>query len=100
MSLTSSLLAVSSLVLPGVIATENWAVIIASSCGYDNYRHQADAHHAYQILIDQGMDPEKIIFFACDDIAYHEDNPFPGEIFNEPTGDNVYDSDSIDYSGD
>ena len=46
------------------------------------------------------MDPDKIIFFACDDIAYHEDNPFPGEIFNEPTGDNVYDADTIDYSGD
>ena len=30
-----------------VRAGENWAVIIASSCGYDNYRHQADAHHAY-----------------------------------------------------
>jgi len=29
------------------IAADNWAVIIASSCGYDNYRHQADAHHAY-----------------------------------------------------
>ena len=90
----------SSIILPGALSTENWAVIIASSCGYDNYRHQADAHHSYQILIDQGMDPEKIIFFACDDIAYHEDNPFPGEIFNEPTGDNVYDADSIDYSGD
>ena len=29
------------------MAGDNWAVIIASSCGYDNYRHQADAHHAY-----------------------------------------------------
>ena len=30
-----------------VQAGDNWAVIIASSCGYDNYRHQADAFHAY-----------------------------------------------------
>ena len=57
-------------------AKDNWAVIIASSCGYDNYRHQADAHHAYQILIEQGMDPDKIIFMACDDIATAEENPF------------------------
>ena len=34
-----------------VNAGDNWAVIIASSCGYDNYRHQADAHHAYQLFI-------------------------------------------------
>ena len=57
-------------------AKDNWAVIISSSCGYDNYRHQADAHHAYQLLIEQGMDPDKIIFMACDDIATAEENPF------------------------
>ena len=73
------------------LAADNWAVIIASSCGYDNYRHQADAHHAHQILIEQGFEPEKIIFMACDDIASAEENPFPGEIFNDPNGDNVYD---------
>ena len=82
-----------------VNAGDNWAVIIASSCGYDNYRHQSDAHHAYQLLLSQGMDPEKIIFFACDDIADNEENPFPGEIFNSPYGDNVYDSSIIDYRG-
>jgi len=93
------LTAVSSLVAPA-LAGDNWAVIIASSCGYDNYRHQADAFHAYQILIEQGMDPEKIIFMACDDIATAEENPFPGEIFNDPNGDNVYDSDALDYRAD
>ena len=82
-----------------VMAGENWAVIIASSCGYDNYRHQADAHHAYQILIQRGMDPDKIIFMACDDIADAAENPFQGEIFNSPYGDNVYDSEIIDYRG-
>ena len=32
------LMAMSSLIAP-TMAGENWAVIIASSCGYDNYRH-------------------------------------------------------------
>lgn len=82
------------------MAGDNWAVIIASSCGYDNYRHQADAHHAYQMLIEQGMDPDKIIFMACDDIATASENPFQGEIFNDPNGDNVYDPDALDYTGD
>ena len=96
---SNSLLAAGCLLLQGALA-ENWAVVIASSCGYDNYRHQADAHHAYALLVEQGIPLDNIIFFACDDIAYHEENPFPGEIFNEPSGDNVYDPDSIDYSGD
>lgn len=46
------------------------------------------------------MDPEKIIFMACDDIQDAEENPFPGEIFNDPNGDNVYDSEALDYRGD
>ena len=45
------------------------------------------------------MDPDKIIFMACDDIADHPENPFPGEIFNSPYGDNVYDPNIIDYRG-
>ena len=46
------------------------------------------------------MDPEKIIFMACDDVANAEENPFPGEIFNDPKGDNVYDPDALDYRAD
>ena len=80
-----------------VAAGDNWAVLIASSCGFDNYRHQSDAHHACELLIAQGMDPEKIIFLACDDVAYASENPFPGEIFNDPHGDNVYNPEALDY---
>ena len=82
------------------VLAENWAVLVASSCGYDNYRHQADAFHAHSILVEQGMDPEKIIFMACDDIASSEENPFPGMIFNNPNGENVYDPNAIDYGRD
>ena len=32
----------------GAAAAEHWAVIVAGSSGYGNYRHQADACHAYQ----------------------------------------------------
>jgi legumain len=27
-----------------------WALLVAGSNGYDNYRHQADICHAYQVL--------------------------------------------------
>ena len=31
--------------------SSHWAVLIAGSSGYGNYRHQADVCHAYQIMI-------------------------------------------------
>jgi glycosylphosphatidylinositol transamidase (GPIT) subunit GPI8 len=31
------------------------------------------------------------------DIATSKDNPFPGEIFNNPSGINVYDESAISY---
>jgi len=37
-------------------ATNNhWAVIVAGSSGYGNYRHQADTCHAYQIMKKNGI---------------------------------------------
>ncbi|EOD35197.1 asparaginyl endopeptidase [Emiliania huxleyi CCMP1516] len=72
----------------------HWAVLIAGSSGYGNYRHQAD----------NGIDPDKIITLAVDDVANDDMNPFPGKLFNKPTGDgtpgtDVYAGCKIDYSG-
>jgi legumain len=83
---------------------DNWAVIIAGSNSYDNYRHQADACHAYQIVKANGIPEDKIIMFAYDDIAGSSENPFPGKIFNRPTkqgtpGKDVYAGCNIDYAG-
>jgi len=36
---------------------------------------------------------------AYDDIADNMRNPFKGQIFNSPDGENVYDSANIDYRG-
>ena len=47
----------------------NWAVLIAGSKDWVNYRHQADISHAYQILIKNYFKPENIIVFMYDDIA-------------------------------
>ena len=84
-------------------AGTNWAVLIAGSNTWFNYRHQADVFHTYKMLIQQGFDPEKIIVFAYDDIAQNIRNPFPGKIFNKPSyggeGVDVYEGVKIDYSG-
>uniref|UniRef100_A0A175YME9 Legumain prodomain domain-containing protein n=1 Tax=Daucus carota subsp. sativus TaxID=79200 RepID=A0A175YME9_DAUCS len=68
----------------------NWAVLVAGSSGYDNYRHQADVCHAYQILKKGGLKEENIVVFMYDDIAYNEYNPRKGVIINSPHGEDVY----------
>ncbi|XP_058189144.1 vacuolar-processing enzyme-like [Rhododendron vialii] len=77
-----------------------WAVLIAGSNGYWNYRHQSDVCHAYQLLRKGGLKDENIIVLMYDDIASNEENPRPGIIINSPDGDDVYSGVPKDYTGD
>ncbi|RLM74129.1 vacuolar-processing enzyme beta-isozyme 1 [Panicum miliaceum] len=77
-----------------------WAVLVAGSSGYGNYRHQADVCHAYQILRKGGVKEENIVVFMYDDIAHNILNPRPGIIINHPKGENVYTGVPKDYTGD
>jgi len=79
---------------------DHWAVIVAGSNGYWNYRHQADACHAYQVAKSKGIAEDHIIMMAYDDIAHNSENPFPGQLFNKPDGPDVYAGCNIDYRGD
>ena len=88
--------------LLSLAACSHWAVLVAGSNTYSNYRHQSDIFHAYQVLVKEGFDQDKIITFAYDDIANNINNPFPGKVFNKPTYNNpgvdVYEGVKIDYS--
>ncbi|CAN8011543.1 unnamed protein product [Ixodes pacificus] len=77
-----------------------WALLVAGSKGYINYRHQADVCHAYHILKQNGVLEERIVVMMYDDIAYNELNPTPGVILNYPNGPNVYAGVPKDYTGD
>ncbi|KDP25622.1 hypothetical protein JCGZ_20778 [Jatropha curcas] len=76
-----------------------WAVLVAGSRGYGNYRHQADVCHAYQLLRKGGIKEENIIVFMYDDIAHHQLNPRKGVIINHPQGEDVYAGVPKDYTG-
>lgn len=76
-----------------------WALIIAGSKGYYNYRHQADVCHAYHILSKHGIPDERIVVMMYDDIANSPANPTPGKIINHPDGDDVYAGVPKDYTG-
>ena len=77
-----------------------WAVLVAGSNGWYNYRHQADVCHAYQILKSHGVPDERIVVMMYDDIAHNPSNPTPGKIINKPGGPNVYEGVPKDYVGD
>jgi legumain len=84
------------------VTADNWAVLVAGSNGFWNYRHQTDICHAYQIVSQNGIAADHIITLAYDDIANDPSNPFPGQLFNKPTtgpGKDVYAGCQIDYTG-
>ncbi|KAK7310732.1 hypothetical protein RJT34_08427 [Clitoria ternatea] len=76
-----------------------WAVLLAGSRGFFDYRHQADVCHAYQLLRKGGLKEENIIVFMYDDIAFNKKNPRPGVIINKPDGGDVYKGVPKDYTG-
>jgi legumain len=80
-----------------------WALLVAGSDGYGNYRHQADVCHAFQLLKAHGIAEENIVTMMYDDIANNPQNPHKGTIVNEPAGEpdagvNVYDGVVKDYT--
>ncbi|XP_068942167.1 legumain [Petaurus breviceps papuanus] len=77
---------------------KHWIVIVAGSSGWDNYRHQADACHAYQIVHRNGIPDEQIIVMMYDDIADDKENPTKGIIINRPNGTDVYKGVLKDYT--
>merc|ERR1711936_717892 len=77
----------------------HWALLVAGSKGYGNYRHQADICHSYQILKNLGIPEDNIVTMMYDDIAQNRRNPFKGSIINVPNGPNVYAGVKIDYKG-
>nr|QPP18928.1 legumain [Dermanyssus gallinae] len=77
-----------------------WALLVAGSKYYINYRHQADICHAYQVLHRHGVPDERIVVMMYDDIAHSDSNPSPGVLINHPNGSNVYEGVIKDYTGD
>lgn len=99
MKFFTRLFTLSTIFISSVVAETNWAVLVAGSNTYSNYRHQADICHAYQILSNNGIPNDQIIVFMYDDIANNVQNPRKGEIINHPNGNNVYQNVPKDYIG-
>lgn len=77
--------------------TGHQALIVATSTGWSNYRHQADALAMYQLLKEHGYTDDNIILIVADDIAGNSSNPEQGVVRVKPGGENLYTDVRIDY---
>uniref|UniRef100_A0A8B9HR67 Legumain n=1 Tax=Astyanax mexicanus TaxID=7994 RepID=A0A8B9HR67_ASTMX len=62
-------------------------------------KRYANICHAYQIVHKNGIPDEQVVVMMYDDIAYNTENPYQGNIINEPNGPNVYPGVLKDYTG-
>jgi ABC-type branched-subunit amino acid transport system substrate-binding protein len=77
-----------------------WAVIIATSSGWENYRHQADALAMYNLLKKNGLPDERIILILEDDIPMLLENIKKGDVHYKVNGANLRKEAILDYKGD
>ena len=86
--------------LSSLAACGRWAVLMAGSSDWYNYRHQADIATLYDLLINRSFPPEHIITVAYDDEPYLAENPYRGKLFHNTDHHNFYHGSSkIDYAG-
>lgn len=76
---------------------DRWALLVAGSSGWANYRFQADVFAMYQWLKKLGYDDDHIVLIAEDDLADNKRNLYPGNLHISLDGKNVYSSKAIDY---
>ena len=69
---------------------DRFAVVMATSTGWTNYRHQADALDVYRMLRNAGYDDDHIVLITEDDIADNPGNPHPGVVHVTPDGENLH----------
>jgi ABC-type branched-subunit amino acid transport system substrate-binding protein len=67
----------------------NYALVVAATSGWANYRHQADAFAVYQFLRRNGYDDDHIFLIAENDILYHDKNREPGIVRTSTEGVNL-----------
>ncbi len=79
---------------------DSYALLVQGSCGWENYRHQADVLNVYQMLRKFGWDDDHIILILSDDIAGNAKNKTPGQVRCSISGEDLYGGAVIDYSTD
>ena len=70
--------------------TDQYAVLVQGSSGFNNYRHQADVLGIYQMLRSGGFHDDHIILVLDKDMALDENNPNRGIVRNAEDGPDLF----------
>lgn len=79
------------------VLQDKWALLVASSKDWKNYRHQADILSVYQMIRERGYPDDHILLIMEDDLAQNPKNPFKGEVKTDLAESNLYQNFDIDY---
>jgi glycosylphosphatidylinositol transamidase (GPIT) subunit GPI8 len=74
-----------------------WALLVAASSGWENYRHQADVLAQYQLLRKYGVPDDHIVLVSADDVASDGRIPDHGVVRDEVGGPNLRAGAQFDY---
>jgi glycosylphosphatidylinositol transamidase (GPIT) subunit GPI8 len=77
--------------------TNQYAVLVQGSNGWENYRHEADVLSIYQMLKAGGYSDDHIILITADDCANAPENKDAGAVRTDPNGKNLRQGAVIDY---
>ena len=77
--------------------TGTWALLVAASDGWENYRHQADVLAQYQRLRAGGVPDDHIVVVSANDVANDKRNPNPGVVRYQVGGPNLNENVRVDY---
>jgi ABC-type branched-subunit amino acid transport system substrate-binding protein len=77
--------------------TGSWALLVAASDGWSNYRHQADVMAQYRVLRSRGVPASHIVVVMADDLATSAENPRPGDVPYVAGGPNLATGLAVDY---
>lgn len=93
------LLVIHNLILVNSNHTNNWAVLVATSTFWFNYRHISNVLSIYEQVKRLGIPDSQIILMIADDIACNPRNPMPATVFNKAEKErSVYGDDvEVDY---
>ncbi len=77
--------------------TGEWALLVAASDGWNNYRHQADVLAQYQRLRANGVPADHIIVVSPNDLSQNARNPHRGSVPYSVGGPNLAQNVQVDY---
>lgn len=75
---------------------KQWAVLVAGSSDWSDYRHQADVLMVYNLLKENGYPDDHIILVMEDNLVTHSNNIHAGQVIDY-NGNNIYHDVEVDY---